>query len=225
MRLLLAEDERELSKALCAILKHNNYSVDAVYNGQDALDYGLAENYDGIILDLMMPRKNGLEVLRELRSAGVSTPVIILTAKSEVEDRILGLDTGADDYLTKPFNTGELLARIRALTRRKAEFSPNIISFGNISLNRESFELSCGNEALRLGNKEFQMLEMLMTSPGRLISTEQFMEHIWGYDSDAEINVVWVYISYLRKKLSSIGANTEIKAVRGVGYTLEETKC
>lgn len=225
MRLLLAEDERELSKALCAILKHNNYSVDAVYNGQDALDYGLAENYDGIILDLMMPRKNGLEVLRELRSAGVSTPVIILTAKSEVEDRILGLDTGADDYLTKPFNTGELLARIRALTRRKAEFSPNIISFGNISLNRESFELSCGNEALRLGNKEFQMLEMLMTSPGRLISTEQFMEHIWGYDSDAEINVVWVYISYLRKKLSSLGANAEIKAVRGVGYTLEEIKC
>lgn len=225
MRLLLAEDERELSKALCAILKHNNYSVDAVYNGQDALDYGLAENYDGIILDLMMPRKNGLEVLRELRSAGVSTPVIILTAKSEVEDRILGLDTGADDYLTKPFNTGELLARIRALTRRKAEFSPNIISFGNISLNRESFELSCGNEAMRLGNKEFQMLEMLMTSPGRLISTEQFMEHIWGYDSDAEINVVWVYISYLRKKLSSLGANAEIKAVRGVGYTLEEIKC
>ena len=225
MRLLLAEDERELSKALCAILKHNNYSVDAVYNGQDALDYGLAENYDGIILDLMMPRKNGLEVLKELRSAGVSTPVIILTAKSEVEDRILGLDTGADDYLTKPFNTGELLARIRALTRRKAEFSPNIISFGNISLNRESFELSCGNEAMRLGNKEFQMLEMLMTSPGRLISTEQFMEHIWGYDSDAEINVVWVYISYLRKKLSSLGANAEIKAVRGVGYTLEEIKC
>ncbi len=225
MRLLLAEDEKELSKALCAILKHNNYSVDAVYNGQDALDYGLAENYDGIILDLMMPKKNGLEVLRELRSAGISTPVIILTAKSEVEDRILGLDTGADDYLTKPFNMGELLARIRALTRRKSEFSPNILTFGNISLNRETFELSCSNEQLRLGNKEFQMLEMLITSPGRLISTEQFMDHIWGYDSEAEINVVWVYISYLRKKLSSIGANAEIKAVRGVGYTLEEKKC
>lgn len=225
MRLLLAEDEKELSKALCAILKHNNYSVDAVYNGQDALDYGLAENYDGIILDLMMPKKNGLEVLRELRGAGISTPVIILTAKSEVEDRILGLDTGADDYLTKPFNMGELLARIRALTRRKSEFSPNILTFGNISLNRETFELSCGKEQLRLGNKEFQMLEMLITSPGRLISTEQFMDHIWGYDSEAEINVVWVYISYLRKKLSSIGANAEIKAVRGVGYTLEEKKC
>ena len=222
MRLLLAEDEKELSKALCAILKHNNYSVDAVYNGQDALDFGLAENYDGIILDLMMPKRNGLEVLKELRSAGVSTPVIILTAKSEVEDRILGLDTGADDYLTKPFNMGELLARIRAVTRRKAEFSPNLLSFGNITLNRESLELSCGDEKQRLGNKEFQMLEMLITSPGRLISTEQFMERIWGYETEAEINVVWVYISYLRKKLSNLGANVEIKAVRGVGYTLEE---
>ena len=225
MRLLLAEDEKELSKALCAILKHNNYSVDAVYDGQDALDYGLSENYDGIILDLMMPKKNGLEVLSELRRAGISTPVIILTAKSEVEDRILGLDTGADDYLTKPFNMGELLARIRALTRRRAEFSPNVLSFGNIALSRESFELSCGDEAVRLGNKEFQMLEMLLTSPGRLISTEQFMERIWGYDSDAEINVVWVYISYLRKKLASIGANVEVKAVRGAGYALEEVKC
>lgn len=225
MRLLLAEDEKELSKALCAILKHNNYSVDAVYNGQDALDYGLDENYDGIILDIMMPKMNGLEVLKELRKNGVSTPVLMLTAKSEVEDRIVGLDTGADDYLTKPFNMGELLARIRALTRRRSEFSPNLMSFGNISLNRESFELSVGNESMRLGNKEFQMLEMLMTNPGRLISTEQFMERIWGYDTDAEINVVWVYISYLRKKLSSLGANTEIKAVRGLGYTLEETKC
>ena len=225
MRLLLAEDEKELSKALCAILKHNNYSVDAVYDGQDALDYGLSENYDGIILDLMMPKKNGLDVLSELRRAGVSTPVIILTAKSEVEDRILGLDTGADDYLTKPFNMGELLARIRALTRRRAEFSPNVLSFGNITLSRENFELSCGDEAVRLGNKEFQMLEMLLTSPGRLISTEQFMERIWGYDSDAEINVVWVYISYLRKKLTSIGAKVEIKAVRGAGYALEEVKC
>ncbi len=225
MRLLLAEDEKELSKALCAILKHNNYSVDAVYNGQDALDYGLDENYDGIILDLMMPKKNGLEVLRELRKAGISTPVLILTAKSEVEDRILGLDTGADDYLTKPFNMGELLARIRALTRRKSEFSPNVMSFGNITLNRESFELSCKENSLRLGNKEFQMLEMLITNPGRLISTEQFMERIWGYDTEAEVNVVWVYISYLRKKLASLDANIEIKAVRGVGYTLEEIKC
>ena len=225
MRLLLAEDEKELSKALCAILKHNNYSVDAVFNGQDALDYGLCENYDGIILDIMMPKKNGLEVLKELRAQGVSTPVLILTAKAEVDDRILGLDMGADDYLTKPFSMGELLARIRAITRRKSEFSPNLLTSGNLSLNRETFELSTENNSIRLGNKEFQMMEMLMSNPGRLISTEQFMERIWGYETEAEINVVWVYISYLRKKLSSLKANLEIKAVRGVGYTLEEIKC
>lgn len=222
MRLLLAEDEKELSKALCAILKHNNYSVDAVFNGQDALDYGLCENYDGIILDIMMPKKNGLEVLKELREQGISTPVLILTAKAEVDDRILGLDLGADDYLTKPFSMGELLARIRAITRRKSEFSPNLLSSGNLSLNRETFELSVDSNSIRLGNKEFQMIEMLMVNPGRLISTEQFMERIWGYETEAEINVVWVYISYLRKKLSTLNANVEIKAVRGVGYTLEE---
>ena len=225
MRLLLAEDEKDLSKALCAVLKHNNYSVDPVFNGQDALDYGLCENYDAIILDIMMPKKNGLEVLSELRKQGVDTPVIILTAKSETEDKILGLDTGADDYLTKPFSMGELLARIRALTRRKADFTPNLLTSGNLSLNRESFELSVDEESIRLGNKEFQMMEMLMSNPGRLISTEQFMERIWGYETEAEINVVWVYISYLRKKLSSLKANLEIKAVRGVGYTLEEIKC
>ncbi len=225
MRLLLAEDEQDLSKALCAILKHNNYSVDAVYNGQDALDYGLCENYDGIILDIMMPKKNGIEVLTELRKNGVDTPVLILTAKSEVDDKITGLDAGADDYLTKPFAMGELLARIRALTRRKADFTPNLLTIGNLSLNRESFELSAGDESIRLGNKEFQMMEMLMSNPGRLISTEQFMEKIWGYETEAEINVVWVYISYLRKKLSTLKAKVEIKAVRGVGYTLEEIKC
>ncbi len=225
MRLLLAEDEKELSKALCAILKHNNFSVDAVYDGQDAYDYGLDENYDGIILDIMMPKMNGIEVLRKLRESGVSTPIIMLTAKSEVEDKIHGLDAGADDYLTKPFNMGELLARVRALTRRKSEFSPNVISFGNITLNRETFELSCGAEAIRLGNKEFQMMEMLISNSGRLISTEQFMERIWGYETEAEINVVWVYISYLRKKLLNLNADVEIKAVRGVGYTLEAVKC
>ena len=222
MRLLLAEDEKELSKALCAILKHNNYSVDAVFNGQDALDYGLCENYDGIILDIMMPKMNGLDVLKELRAQGISTPVLMLTAKAEVDDRILGLDLGADDYLTKPFSMGELLARIRAVTRRKSEFSPNLLTSGNMSLNRETFELSSESTTIRLGNKEFQMMEMLMSNPGRLISTEQFMERIWGYETEAEINVVWVYISYLRKKLSNLNANVEIKAVRGVGYTLEE---
>ena len=224
MRLLLAEDEKELSKALCAILKHNNYSVDAVFDGQDALDYGLDENYDGIILDLMMPKKNGLEVLEELRAQGVSTPVLILTAKSQIEDKIAGLDKGADDYLTKPFAMGELLARVRAMTRRKSEFTPNLMTFGNLSLNRETFELSSPAGSVRLGNKEFQMLELLMDNPGRLISTEQFMERIWGYETEAEINVVWVYISYIRKKLSGLDANVEIKATRGVGYSLVEKK-
>jgi len=222
MRILLAEDEKEMSNALVAILKHNNYSVDAVYNGADALDYGLSENYDAIILDIMMPKMNGIEVLEKLRQSGVHTPILMLTAKSQIEDRILGLDKGADDYLSKPFAMGELLARVRAMSRRKSEFTPNLIKVGNISLNKENYELTGENSSLRLGNKEFQMLEMLMTSPKRLISTEQFMERIWGYDAEAEINVVWVYISYLRRKLESLDACVKIKAVRGAGYSLEE---
>lgn len=222
MRILLAEDEKELSNALVAILKHNNYSVDAVYNGIDALDYGLSENYNAIILDVMMPKMNGLEVLENLRKKGISTPVLMLTAKTQIEDRILGLDTGADDYLGKPFAMGELLARVRAMTRRKPQFTPNIIRIKNINLNIENFQLSNEKTSLRLGNKEFQMMEMLMNNPKSMISTEQFMERIWGYDAEAEINVVWVYISYLRKKLASLDAQVKIKAVRGLGYTLEE---
>ncbi len=223
MRVLLAEDEKEMSNALVAILKHNNYSVDAVYDGADALDYGLSANYDVIVLDIMMPKLNGIEVLEQLRAKGIHTPILMLTAKSQIEDRILGLDKGADDYLSKPFAMGELLARIRAMSRRKSEFTPNLIQVGNICLNKESYELSNEQSSLRLGNKEFQMMEMLMTNPKRLISTEQFMERIWGYDAEAEINVVWVYISYLRRKLESLDANIKIKAVRGSGYSLEET--
>lgn len=222
MRILLAEDEKELSNALVAILKHNNYSIDAVYDGANALDYGLSENYDIIILDIMMPKMSGLEVLAKLREKGIHTAIIMLTAKAEIEDRIQGLDLGADDYLSKPFAMGELLARVRAMSRRKAEFTPNLIEVGNISLNKETYELSNHKSSLRLANKEYQMLEMLMMNPKRLISTEQFMERIWGYDAEAEINVVWVYISYLRRKLASMEANVKIKAVRGVGYTLEE---
>jgi DNA-binding response OmpR family regulator len=224
MRILLAEDEKELSNALVAILKHNNYSVDAVYDGEDAVDYALTENYDVIILAIMMPKMDGLEALKKLREHGISTPVLMLTAKAEIKDRISGLDMGADDYLTKPFSTGELLARLRAVTRRKSEFMPNVLTCGNIRLNKSSYELSSEKAAFRLGNKEFQMMEMLMSNPTRMISTEQFMERIWGYDSDAEINVVWVYISYLRKKLSALEANVEIKAARGVGYLLEGCK-
>lgn len=224
MRLLLAEDERELSNALAAILKHNHYSVDTVYNGEDALNYGLSDQYDGILLDIMMPKMNGIDVLKLLRSKGINTPVLLLTAKAELDDKILGLDSGADDYLTKPFAMGELLARIRALTRRKTEFEPNELTAGNITLSRENFTLSSPYGSQRLGNKEFQMLEMLMSNQNVLISTEKFMDRIWGFDSEAEINVVWVYISYLRKKLAAVNADVEIKATRGVGYTLEEKK-
>lgn len=222
MRLLLAEDEKELSAALVAVLEHNHYSVDAVYDGQDALDYALTENYDGIILDIMMPKKDGLEVLAELRQRNISTPILMLTAKAEISDRVAGLDSGADDYLTKPFAMSELLARIRAITRRRSEFAPNILSMGRISLNRANFELVGAKASYRLANKEFQMLEMLMSNPGRLISTEQFMERIWGYDTEADVSVVWVYISYLRKKLAALDAGIEIRATRGVGYSLEE---
>ena len=224
MRLLLAEDERELSNALCAILKHNNYSVDAVYDGADAYAYGRTGDYDGIVLDIMMPKLNGIEVLKRLREEGVSSPVLILTAKSETDDKITGLDAGADDYLTKPFSMGELLARIRAMTRRKADFAPNLLSFGSITLSRETFDLTGPAGTIRLSSKEFQMLEMMMMNKRQLISTERFMEKIWGYDSEAEINVVWVYISYLRKKLAQVGADVEIKATRGVGYSLEDKK-
>lgn len=222
MRLLLAEDEVELANALSAVLKHKNYSVDAVYNGTDAYNYAISQDYDGIILDIMMPGMNGIEVLTKLREKGIDSPVLLLTAKSDIEDRITGLDSGADDYLTKPFAMGELLARIRAMTRRRTEFAPSTLTFGNVSLNRQSFELEGPKGTQKLGNKEFQMIETLMLNHGTLISTERFMEKIWGYDSDAEINVVWVYISYLRKKLGLIGADIEIKATRGVGYTLEE---
>lgn len=222
MRLLLAEDEKELSNALCAILKHNNYSVDAVYDGADAYAYGRMGDYDGIILDIMMPKMNGIEVLKKLRAEGIVSPVLILTAKSETDDKIVGLDAGADDYLTKPFSMGELLARIRAMTRRKADFAPNLLEMGNTRLSRETFDLTGPDGTLRLSSKEFQLLEMMMMNKSQLISTERFMEKIWGYDSDAEINVVWVYISYLRKKLAQIGADIEIRATRGVGYSLEK---
>lgn len=222
MRLLLAEDEIELSNALCIILKHNNYSVDTVYDGEEALDYLECENYDGLILDIMMPKVDGITVLKTLREKGNNIPVLILTAKSEIDDKVLGLDCGADDYLTKPFNSKELLARIRSMTRRKSELTDNILSFGNITLDRSTFELKTKNGDFRLANKEFQMLEMLMANPKNLIKTERFMEKIWGYDSETEINVVWVYISYIRKKLAVIDANVEIKATRNMGYTLVE---
>lgn len=221
MRILVAEDERDLALALEAMLKREHYSVDVVYDGMDALDYGLAENYDGLVLDIMMPRRDGLEVLRLLREKGVSTPVLLLTAKSEVDDRIRGLNAGADDYLTKPFAMGEFVARVRALTRRSAAYTPSQMTAGDLTLDRSTFELSAHGASVRLGNKEFQLLELLMRQRGGFLSTEQLMERIWGYESEAEVNVVWAYISYLRRKLEGLHSNVKITASRGRGYTLE----
>ncbi|CDD02294.1 putative uncharacterized protein [Ruminococcus sp. CAG:382] len=221
MRLLLAEDEKTLSNALVTILKHNNYSVDAVYNGEDAIDYIETGVYDGAILDIMMPKVDGITVLKTIRAGGNKMPVLLLTAKSDVDDKVLGLDAGADDYLTKPFVTKELLARIRAMTRRQAELTDNSLSFGDLKLDRVSFELSSPSGKLPLTAKEFQIMESFMNHPSQIISAERLMEKIWGFDSDSEINVVWTYISYLRKKLKLLQSGVTIKAVRNIGYTLE----
>lgn len=221
MRLLLAEDEKSLSRALVKILEHGNYSVDAVYDGEEALDYLEADNYDGVILDIMMPKKDGLTVLKTIRAKGNLVPVLLLTAKSEIEDKVAGLDMGANDYLTKPFAPPELLARIRAMTRTQVAQADSSLRLGNITLDTSSYELSSPFGSFRLANKEFQMLEMMMSNPRQLIPTERFMEKIWGYDSEAEINVVWVYISYLRKKLNALKANVAIRATRNAGYSLE----
>ena len=222
MRLLLAEDEKALSKALATILERSNYSVDTVYDGEAALEYLAADNYDGVILDIMMPKKDGITVLKELRSRGSKIPVLILTAKSEVDDKVLGLDSGANGYLTKPFHSRELLARIRAMTRAQSSQTSSVLQMGNITLDQRTYELSSPTGSFRLANREFQILELLMQNPGNLISAERLKVKIWGYDSDTEISVVWVYISYLRKKLSALGANIQIRATRNVGYCLEE---
>lgn len=222
MRLLLAEDEKDLSRALTAILERSNYSVDAVYDGEEALAYLESSNYDGAILDIMMPKMDGLTVLKKIRQTGNPIPVLLLTAKSEIDDKVEGLDAGANDYLTKPFAAKELLARIRAMTREGTNAVNSSLHMGNLSLDLASFTLSSPTGSFRLANKEFQMLEMLMGNPGQLISSERFLERIWGYDSEVEINVVWVYISYLRKKLTSLHANVQIKAARNAGYFLEE---
>jgi Response regulators consisting of a CheY-like receiver domain and a winged-helix DNA-binding domain len=222
MRLLLAEDEKILSDALVEILTHSGYSVDAVYDGQDAQDYLENGNYDGAILDIMMPKQDGLTVLKNIRAGGLTLPVLMLTAKSEIDDRVAGLDSGADDYLTKPFASKDLLARIRSMTRRQPELQDAVLQFATLSLDRAGFVLSGPEGSSRLSNKEFQIMEMLMGNPGHVIPTERFMEKVWGYDSEAEVNVVWVYISGLRKKIAQLGAGVQIKAARGVGYSLEE---
>lgn len=221
MRILLAEDERSLSRAIVKIFKQNNYSADAVYNGEDALTYLEAGNYDVAVLDIMMPKMDGITVLKKLRASGNSIPVLILTAKSEVDDKVLGLDSGANYYLTKPFNSKELLATLRAITRG-TNAGDSKLTLGNITLDRATFELSSPFGSFRLANKEFQMIELLMSNPHNIISAERFMEKIWGFDSDTDIQVVWVYISYLKKKLTALHAAVEIKTTRNIGYSLEE---
>ncbi len=224
MKLLYAEDEPAMSEAVTDILEYHNYTVDAVDNGADALAYAREDHYDGIILDVMMPKMDGLQVLRALREAGDRTPVLLLTAKVEVEDRIAGLDLGADDYLPKPFVTGELLARIRAMLRRREDFTPDILECGDLSLNTANAELRCGSESVVLPKLEFRLMELLMNNQGICLSTEDMLTKVWGYDTDTEIGVVWVYISYLRKRLAALGSAVEIRARRGVGYTLEAPK-
>ena len=223
MRILLAEDECSLARAVVALLEKHNYSADAVHDGEEALDYLAAGNYDALILDVMMPRLDGLEGLRRLLAAGNSIPVLLLTARSEIEDKVTGLDTGANDYLTKPFSTEELMARIRAITRSQPGGQlTSRLSLGNITLDQTTFELSSPHGSFRLANKEYQMMELLLRNPRQLISSERFLERIWGYDSEVELNVVWVYISYLRKKLTALQADIRIKATRNAGYSLEE---
>ena len=223
MRLLLAEDEKQLAEALCEILNINKYSVDVVHNGQDALDYIKVIQYDAIILDIMMPKVDGITVLKEIRKKKNQTPVLLLTAKSQIEDKVAGLDAGADDYLAKPFAVKELLARIRSITRRTTSKRDSNLCFSDICLSTLNYTLSCeGNEVL-LANKEYQVLEKLMINTNKYITSDEFMEQVWGYNSESEINVVWVHISALRRKLEKIGSGVKIKSLRNLGYILEES--
>ena len=221
MRLLLAEDEKSLSHALVTILEKSHYSVDAVYDGLEALEYLESEAYDGLILDIMMPKVDGITVLKTIRKQGNKIPVLILSAKSEIEDKVDGLDAGANDYLAKPFDARELLARIRMITRVNTESNDSLIRFGHVTLNRKTYVLKGEKAEFKLANKEFQMMELLMANPHQVLSTDRIFEKIWGYESDTEINIVWVYIAYLRKKLVKMHADIEIKAHRNVGYSVE----
>lgn len=224
MKLLLAEDEIAMSEAVVDILTYHKYSVDAVYNGEDALHYARSQRYDGLILDIMMPKLDGLSVLKQLRQEGDSTPVLLLSAKSEVEDRICGLDSGADDYLPKPFVMGELLSRVRAMLRRRESFTPDVLRLSDLELDQRRFTLSTSAGTCALSRLEYQLMELLMRNPGITFSADMLLERVWGCDSDTEIGSVWVYISYLRKKLAALAADVEIRSKRGLGYSLEVQK-
>lgn len=222
MRILIAEDDPKLLKSLIHIFELNNYLVDGVANGEDAYNYASTGEYDGLVLDIMMPKMDGVEVLKKLRENKINTPTLFLTAKSEVYQRIEGLDAGADDYLPKPFVVAELLARVRAMLRRKDHFTPDQLVLEGVKLNRSTFEVSYQNNTQSLSGKEFQVFEMLMTKPNMIITTEQFITHIWGWDTSVDTSVVWVHISNLRKKLESINAPIRIRFIRNAGYVLEE---
>lgn len=221
MRILIAEDDPKLLKSLVRIFELANYSADGVDNGLDAFDHAASGEYDGLVLDIMMPGMDGISVLRKLRDRNITTPALFLTAKTEVYQRVEGLDAGADDYLPKPFSTAELLARVRAMLRRKDNFTPDLLTFGELQLNRSTYELCFGGKRCPLSGKEFQVLEMMMQDPAVIITTEKLMTHIWGWDTNVDTSVVWVHISNIRKKLESIGAPIRIRFVRGVGYILE----
>ena len=225
MRILIAEDDVATAKALKLLLEKSKYSVDIVHNGTDAWDYISEGPYDVIVLDIMMPGMSGLEVLSLIRNDHISTPVLLLTAKAEVEDRIAGLEAGADDYLPKPFVTGELIARIKALGRRSETYTEDVRSLGNLVLDSNRYEMRVQERSVTLTNKEFQLMELFMRHPGHVFSTEHLMNKIWGYDSESDIDVVWTHIGFVRKKLRKIGANVEIKTMRGSGYALEVVSC
>ena len=221
MKLLIAEDDPKLLKSLMHILESNKFSVDGVNNGDDALNCALTGEYDGLILDIMMPGMDGLKVLQSLRASNITTPALFLTARTEVSDRVAGLDAGADDYLPKPFSTAELLARIRAMLRRKDTYLPDLLTVGAVTLNRSTYQLRFRDEIQSLSAKEFQILEMLMQQPGIIIPSERFITHLWGWDTSVDISVIWVHISNLRKKISAIAAPMEIRFIRNAGYVLE----
>lgn len=221
MRLLIAEDELDLAEVLTVFFEKNHFAVDTVHNGFDAYEYAVSGAYDAIILDVMMPKMNGIEVLQKLRADGVNTPIMMLTAKGEKDDRITGFNAGADDYLPKPFDPDELISRVRAILRRSEAYRPTVLAFGDLTLDPASGQLTCGSESTRLGGREFQIMELFMRNPGQVFSAERIMEKVWGWDNEAEINVVWVNISNLRKKMKAIGSKAVLSANRGLGYLLE----
>ncbi len=222
MKLLFAEDDPDLAAAVKTLLERNGYLVDAVDNGEDAVSYAEAESYDGMILDWMMPEKDGIQALQEIRGKGIQVPCMMLTARDAVEDRVKGLDAGADDYLPKPFDAAELLARVRAMLRRRESYVPDILQWEDLSLDKGSCELRCGTKSVRMIGKMYQLMELFMENPRILFSVQQLMDKVWGWDTETEINVVWVNISQLRKKLAELNSAAEIRVHRGTGYSLEK---